>query len=104
MYNFIVLPISKDSTIFKHAFKDAQRPSDHANPQGTTFNYRGDFIYSFKTKNQPTGNSTSSSFRAALMSGSRKVNEPVEDQFHVARSSVMNYTSKVMVFILLTHT
>ncbi|XP_055321003.1 GATOR complex protein WDR24 isoform X1 [Sitodiplosis mosellana] len=92
----VLLSTSKDSTIFKHAFKDAQKPSEHANPQGTTFNFRGDFIYSYKIKNQPINNTTSTSFRAALMSGGRKVNEPVEDQFHVARSSVMNYTSKSM--------
>ncbi|XP_031630571.1 GATOR complex protein WDR24 isoform X2 [Contarinia nasturtii] len=97
---YVLLSTSKDSTIFKHAFKDAQKPSNHANPQGTTFNYRGDFIYSFKTKNQPTNNTSSNSFRAALMSGTRmsgsKINEPVEDQFHIARSSVVNYTSKPM--------
>lgn len=93
----VLLSTSKDSTIFKHAFKDAQRPSEHANPQGTTFNFKGDFIYSYKTKNQPPISTTSTSFRAALMSGGRKVNEPVEDQFHIARSSVMNYTSRYMV-------
>lgn len=96
----VLLSTSKDSTIFKHAFKDAQRPSDHANPQGTTFNYKGDFIYSFKAKNQPASNTTNTSFRAALMSGTRKMNEPVEDQFHMARSTVMNYTSKAIVNII----
>lgn len=93
----VLLSTSKDSTIFKHAFKDAHRPSDRANPQGATMNYKGDFIYSYKMKNPPTNNATTSSFRAALLSGGRKLNEPIEDQFHMARSTVMNYTSKFMV-------
>lgn len=50
----VLLSTSKDSTIIKHAFKDAHRPNDHANPQGTTINFRGDFMFSYKLKNPPT--------------------------------------------------
>lgn len=92
----VLLSTSKDSTILKHAFKDAQRPGEHANPQGTTVNYKGDFIHSFKVRNTPTP-TQALSFRAALMSGTRKTNEPADDQFHAARSMLMNYTCRSIV-------
>lgn len=49
----VLLSTSKDSTILKHVFKDSHRPNDHANPQGTTINYKGDFMFSYKLKNPP---------------------------------------------------
>ena len=48
----ILLSTSKDSTIFKHAFKDAARPSSRANPQCANINYKGDLLYSYKIKDK----------------------------------------------------
>lgn len=46
-----LISTSKDSTIFKHAFKDATRPTTKANPQGTSLNLNGDLLFSDKIKN-----------------------------------------------------
>lgn len=48
-----LLSTSKDSTIFKHAFKDASRPAEKANPQGASLNYKGDLLFSYKVKATP---------------------------------------------------
>lgn len=58
----VILSTSKDSTIYKHAFKDAIRPSSRANPQGASMNYRGEFLYAYEVKpTSPSSMTTSSS-------------------------------------------
>lgn len=92
----VLLSTSKDSTIFKHAFKDAQRPNDHANPQGATNNYKGDLMFSYKLKNC-VSNAPTSTLRTTIMSGVRprpSEQHPSElDPFHLAKSSLMSYSS-----------
>lgn len=52
----VLISASKDSTIFKHAFKDATRPNVKANSQGTSLNHTGDLLFSYKIKNTPPTN------------------------------------------------
>lgn len=47
----VLMSASKDSTIFKHSFQDATRPTTKTNPQATSFNLNGDFLFSYKVKN-----------------------------------------------------
>lgn len=54
-----ILSTSKDSTIFKHVFKDAERPAEKANPQGASLNHKGDLLFAYKVK--PTPQTTISS-------------------------------------------
>lgn len=49
----VLMSASKDSTIFKHSFQDATRPTTKTNPQATSFNLNGDFLFSYKVKNLP---------------------------------------------------
>lgn len=46
----VLLSTSKDSTIYKHVFKDAIHPAVKANPQASTMNYKGDLLFSYKVK------------------------------------------------------
>lgn len=46
----VLLSTSKDSTIYKHAFKDAARPALKANPQGACLNRKGELLYANKIK------------------------------------------------------
>lgn len=46
----VLVSTSKDSTIFKHSFKDAVQPSYRANPQGASLNYKGELLFSYKVK------------------------------------------------------
>jgi len=45
-----LLSISKDSTIYKHAFKDATRPALKANAQGASWGRFGDISFANKIK------------------------------------------------------
>lgn len=56
----VLMSASKDSTIFKHSFQDATRPTTKANPQATSFNLNGDLLFSYKVKNMPPAAASSS--------------------------------------------
>lgn len=45
-----LLSTSKDSTIYKHAFKDASRPALKANAQGASLGRKGDISFANKKK------------------------------------------------------
>lgn len=47
----MLISSSKDSTIYKHSFSDATRPSGKVNPQATCLGSRGDFMYTNRIKN-----------------------------------------------------
>ncbi|CAD7087465.1 unnamed protein product [Hermetia illucens] len=84
----VLLSASKDSTIFKHAFKDATYPVLKANPQGASLNCKGELLYAYKIKPVTMTQSTS---RNNLMS--QKSKAPVEkDQFHLAQSQLYAFT------------
>lgn len=44
----VLLSGSKDSTLYQHAFKDASRPVDRANPEGLCFGLLGDLAFAAK--------------------------------------------------------
>ncbi|XP_055695511.1 GATOR complex protein WDR24 [Lutzomyia longipalpis] len=88
---YVLLSTSKDSTIYKHAFKDAHRPSMRANPQGASVNYRGDLLYAYKTKVPPP--ITASNSKTSLIS-SRPKQPTKTDHFHLAKSNLQNFISK----------
>ncbi|XP_028823018.1 GATOR2 complex protein WDR24 isoform X2 [Denticeps clupeoides] len=44
----VLLSGSKDSTLYQHAFKDASRPIDRANPEGLCFGLLGDLAFAAK--------------------------------------------------------
>lgn len=46
----ILLSTSKDSTIYRHVFKDAIRPALKANVQGASLGHRGDISFARKIK------------------------------------------------------
>lgn len=50
----ILLSTSKDSTIYKHLTKDAQHPADASNPQSSSINFKGDFLFVSKVKPKPS--------------------------------------------------
>lgn len=50
----ILISSSKDSTIYKHAFSDASRPSGKANPQATCISTVGELMFTYKIKNVAT--------------------------------------------------
>ncbi|XP_046677727.1 GATOR complex protein WDR24 isoform X2 [Homalodisca vitripennis] len=52
----LLLTTSRDCTLYQHAFKDAVRPADKANPAGISFNSNGDIA--FACKSQPVNNKT----------------------------------------------
>ncbi|KAK6625139.1 hypothetical protein RUM43_005430 [Polyplax serrata] len=45
----VFLSTSRDCTLYQHAFRDALRPANNANPQGISLNYLGDIMYAART-------------------------------------------------------
>ncbi|XP_059470417.1 GATOR complex protein WDR24 [Neocloeon triangulifer] len=82
----ILLSTSKDFTLYQHVFKDAARPESKANPQGISFNSKGDMSFSCKININPA---TLSKLPALL----RKT--PLHsDQFCQVTSSMHTFVSK----------
>ncbi|GAB0092870.1 GATOR complex protein WDR24 [Sergentomyia squamirostris] len=88
---YSLLSTSKDSTIYKHCFRDAQRPSQLANPQGASINFRGDVLYAYKAKVPPP--IAASTSKTSLLS-SRSKPPTKTDNFHLAKSNLQNYVTK----------
>ena len=95
-----LISASKDSTIVKHAFKDAFRPVTKANPQGTSLSHNGDLMFTYKIKNvaQPVTTAAATSTRTSFINSSRSTTAvpPVinNDQFHLAKSCLISYNAK----------
>lgn len=47
----VLMSASKDSTIFKHSFQDATRPTKLTNPQATCISLNGNIIFAYQVKN-----------------------------------------------------
>ncbi|XP_058059631.1 GATOR complex protein WDR24 [Anopheles bellator] len=96
----MLLSTSKDSTIFKHVFKDAMRPALKANPQGASFNYKGDLLYAYEMKviapAPPPPVSTGLLSQGSGLLGSRQKTPPSADQFHLAKSNLSNFLTKTI--------
>lgn len=63
----VLISTSKDSTIYKHAFRDASRPNTKANPQATGLNQKGDLLFSYKMKNATQITGATASTRTGLL-------------------------------------
>ncbi|XP_055857530.1 GATOR complex protein WDR24 isoform X1 [Episyrphus balteatus] len=87
----ILLSTSKDSTIYKHAFKDAARPALKANPQGASLNHKDDILHAIKVKvnvTQPTP-----SLKSTSLLSKQKASLGVE-HFHMAQSVMHKFLLK----------
>ncbi|XP_053659175.1 GATOR complex protein WDR24 [Anopheles marshallii] len=92
----VLLSTSKDSTIFKHVFKDAARPAMRANPQGANFNYKGDLLYAYEMKLIPPPAPSSLLSQGTALLGSRQKSSSSADQFHLAKSNLSNFSTKTI--------
>lgn len=98
----VLMSASKDSTIFKHSFKDAAHPNSTANPQATSFNSHGDLLFSYKVKNPPPTPATPISRTSGFISDitnsvcntPRSTPPSASDQFHLAKSCLMTYSAR----------
>lgn len=81
----ILLSTSKDSTIFKHAFKDASKPSSRANPQGVTFGPTGDLFFSMKLKLQPPQQTPRGNKVTSILARQKSIS--TTDHFFIAQSA-----------------
>lgn len=97
----VLLSTSKDSTIYKHATRDAQHPAISANPQSGSINFRGDLLFVCKTKSKPAPVPAISSSPSATKLNFLKKNtqDTVDsaevingDSFHLAKSSLHFFT------------
>lgn len=111
-----MLSTSKDSTIYKHAFKDAVRPSLKANPQGTSFNLKGDIAFALKIKvTAPSPSNSRTSFMYVdsefkrfkefiiiyYYRPQRQKPQVKSEQFHLAQSNLYSFLLKGVVRICL---
>lgn len=96
----VLLSTSKDSTIYKHATKDAQHPAATANPQSGSINYRGDLLFVSKTKSKPAAPAIPTSNSATKLNFLKKPTQDTvdsadassADSFHLAKSSLHYFT------------
>lgn len=99
----VLMSASKDSTIFKHSFKDAVHPNSTANPQATSFNSHGDLLFSYKVKNPPTPITAISrttgfinDITNSVCNTPRSTPPSASDQFHLAKSCLMTYSARAL--------
>ncbi|XP_035919644.1 GATOR complex protein WDR24 [Anopheles stephensi] len=92
----VLLSTSKDSTIFKHVFKDATRPAMKANPQGANLNYKGDLLYAYEMKLIPPPAPSSLLSQGTALLGSRQKTSTSADQFHLAKSNLSTFSTKTI--------
>lgn len=78
---YSLLSTSKDSTIYRHALKDANRPGLNANPQGASINFRGDLVFANKLKSLPKSG------------GETAKEDEKSEYFHLAKSSLFSFAS-----------
>lgn len=88
----LLLSTSKDSSIYRHAFKDASRPALKANAQGASLGHRGDISFARKIKLTPTEAITQGSKINSFVNRRRPTN--TEEQFHLAQSDVCQFLLK----------
>lgn len=97
----VLLSTSKDSTIYKHATRDAQHPAAAANPQSGSINYRGDLLFVSKTKPKPvippaipiSNSATKLNFlKKSTQDTVDSADAFSADSFHLAKSSLHYFT------------
>lgn len=97
----VLLSTSKDSTIYKHLMKDAQHPADASNPQSSTINFKGDFLFVSKVKPKPSvspilpssGSTTKLNFlKKTSIDTVDSASLEKFDTFHLAKSSLHYFT------------
>lgn len=92
----VLLSSSKDSRVLRHTFRDASPPSGKPSSQGISLNLTGDIQFSYKAKNIITTSVPQSTRTSFISTGKQQriKQQTVNDQFHLAKSCLINYTSK----------
>lgn len=91
----VLLSSSKDSRVLRHTFRDASPPSGKPSSQGISLNLSGGLLFSYKTKNIVTTSIPTT--RSSFITGGKQQRikqQTVNDQFHLAKSALINYTAK----------
>lgn len=99
----ILLSTSKDSTIYKHLTKDAQHPADASNPQSSSINFKGDFLFVSKVKPKPSVSpvipSSGSTTKLNFLQSKKASIDTVDaaslekfDTFHLVKSTLNYFT------------
>lgn len=100
----VLLSTSKDSTIYKHLTKDAQHPADASNPQSSSINFKGDFLFVSKVKPKPSvspilpssGSTTKLNFlKKTSIDTVDAASLEKFDTFHLAKSSLHYFTMEM---------
>ncbi|XP_023172030.1 GATOR complex protein WDR24 isoform X1 [Drosophila hydei] len=89
-----LLSTSKDSSIYKHAFKDATRPALKANAQGASLGRHGDISFANKIKEYAIKSSGLSNTKSTNFISRRKSNMPGNVQFHLDHSKMYMFMLK----------
>ncbi|XP_030370588.1 GATOR complex protein WDR24 [Scaptodrosophila lebanonensis] len=89
-----LLSTSKDSTIYKHAFKDATRPALKANTQGASLGRHGDITFTKKIKEYAPKTSGVSNTKTTSFISRRKSNASGVVQFHLDHSKLYMFILK----------
>ncbi|KAL9893205.1 GATOR complex protein WDR24 [Glossina fuscipes] len=87
-----LLSTSKDSTIYKHAFKDASRPAIKANSQGASSGRGGDISFADKKKVYSIITATQMMKINPLIARQKSINGT--EQFHIAESNMCRFLLK----------
>ncbi|XP_037945419.1 GATOR complex protein WDR24 [Teleopsis dalmanni] len=87
-----LLSTSKDSTIYKHAFKDAARPALKANAQGASLSRRGDISFANKIKVLAPVTAAQVVKSNTLIMRQRSITGV--EQFHMAQSDMHEFLLK----------
>lgn len=80
---YSLLSTSKDSTIYRHSLRDANRSSMQTNSQGASINFRGDLVFANKLKVTAKAGGGGAD---VIDGGPEK-----PDQFHLAKSSLFTF-------------
>ncbi|XP_022917684.1 GATOR2 complex protein WDR24 isoform X2 [Onthophagus taurus] len=80
----IFLSTGRDCTLYQHAFRDATRPANKANPQGISLNNHGEIIFAYRI---PINN-TFSKQPGLIRKSSNTISN---DQFHQASSAIHQF-------------
>ncbi|XP_068157642.1 GATOR2 complex protein WDR24 [Drosophila tropicalis] len=89
-----LLSTSKDSTIYKHAFKDATRPALKANAQGASLGRHGDISFAQKIKEYAVKTSGLTNTKTTSFKSRSKTPVAGSMQFHLDHSKMYKFRLK----------
>lgn len=87
---YVLFSTSKDSTIYRHSFKDADRSMLRTNPQGASINFKGDLLYAYKLK--PAQMLKKATYPGKAETTKTNAKSGTDDYyFHLAKSNLLHY-------------